>query len=121
MGVLDVFASLGKLVASDTLQPFATALATLHRLASFDWPARFALRADEPAPPPVSRPTPRPPPSGGGRLPTSKLAQRLGVANSKQLLAKPVEEGLLVASGDSHALTERGRAEGDGLLHLRVR
>lgn len=109
--VVATIASLGKLIGSDTLREFATRLATLHRPMRFDWSARFGMAAAEPLQ--AERPQPA---TGAAREPerisTSKLAARLGMANSKQLLDALTIRGFLARDGEGHVLTDQGRAAG---------
>lgn len=48
----------------------------------------------------------------GDKLPSSKMAQKLGLKTAQQLLDRATEMGYLVRDGDKHALTVKGEQAG---------
>lgn len=112
-GVVETFASLGKLIASETLRAFALQVAKLHRPIAVDWPAKFGLPAVEALPAGVTRSSPAASPTHDRNLiSTSKLAGRLGLGSARQLLDALTARGLLEPSGAGHVLTNLGRSAG---------
>lgn len=113
--VASTLLSATKVVSSETLESLATQLARLHRPIQFNWQGKFGLdapHASAPATKPATVVLATPDQTPSNKLTTSKLAAKLGIKGTAQMLEKLVAAGYLDGSGEQHALTPRGLACG---------
>ncbi|CAN5311276.1 hypothetical protein BH11PSE9_BH11PSE9_06680 [soil metagenome] len=130
-----------KFISAETLEEFATQISKLHRPKRFDWAAKFgladrseAVESDRPVLPLIRTVVEHAAPSdvapeptmptrvtsaavadrevASAKIPTSKLASKLGVANTAAMLLRLVAAGYLAPAGERHALTPKGEAAG---------
>lgn len=126
--------SMTKFVGQGTLEDFGRKVAKLHRPIAFDWAAKFGLGPMMPAAQPTSGGVVQAPGTVAlakspesicepvtapattdmheSRVSTSKLAARIGVKSTGEVLERLTIAGLLRREGERHVLTDKGATAG---------
>jgi hypothetical protein len=98
---------------SDDSQLYKDAYEEAQRIIRISEEVRISMErvSSDPATAQVAAETGEDSDAAGGKLPSGKLAQKLGMKTA-ELLSRAAEQGYLVLNGDKHVLTPKGEQAG---------
>lgn len=119
-----IFGSLAKMVSGETVMEIAEIFTRHHRPMKIDYKAKFginelaaSIQVEEPKEPEVAQPTVEAAPAAEvveeiSKLTSSKLAVKLGLKNTQELIDKLAEKGFVEVVDGKPKLTAQGKAVG---------